>query len=54
MSEHQETPTKTEALMGALVQSLFGVFGAPDDLAVGQQADDLLAALHHQLAASRG
>jgi len=54
MSTHQESATDTETLMGSLVQSLFGVFGAPDDRATGQQADDLLQALHERLADSPG
>lgn len=40
----------TEELMQSVVQSLFAVFGAPDDPAVAEQADDVLQALHERLA----
>ena len=52
MPDHQEP--STESLLQALVQSLFGVFGAPDDPSTGEQADDLLEAVHERLAASGG
>jgi hypothetical protein len=52
MSNHEEPSTET--LMESLVQCLFGVFGAPDDVSTGKQADDLLQALHERLGAANG
>lgn len=52
MPDHQE-PT-TERLMSSVVQSLFGVFGTPDDPDTGNQADDLLQCLHERLATAAG
>ncbi|GAA4410738.1 hypothetical protein ACFPM7_26295 [Actinokineospora guangxiensis] len=40
----------TEELMQATVGQLMGIFGAPDDPAVAEAADDTLAALHEALA----
>ncbi|SDD17761.1 hypothetical protein [Actinokineospora iranica] len=42
----------TEELTQAAVGALFGIFGAPDDPAVAEAADDTLAALHDALAAN--
>ncbi len=42
----------TEELMQATVGALFGIFGAPDDPAVAEAADDTLAALHDSLASA--
>ncbi|MEW9532077.1 hypothetical protein [Microbispora sp. NPDC049125] len=39
-----------EELMQSLIQSMFGVFGAPDDPEVAKHADDVLADLHTALA----
>jgi hypothetical protein len=46
-----ESPT-TESVMESTVQSLFAVFGAPDDAAVATHADDLLELLHERLTAA--
>lgn len=50
MTEH-EIPT-TESLMESTVNSMFAVFGAPDDRQVATHADDLLELLHERLTAA--
>lgn len=52
MASSEDPPT--DELMQSVVQSLFAVFGAPDDRAVATDADDLLELLHERLAAAEG